>query len=479
MNNDNKFDRLNNDDEHNTQEEKIDSPDYIIDDQPEELDESARPIEEPAQKPQEPVPPSEYYTPHQPYYQEPPRHQGYPRPENQNYNWDYSQYEDLKAPQPKKHSNKGLIIFLIIIGIVLVLAVVGIGIIGSTTVTVDSNGAQVVDPEQPEAETTLPEHPVIPEIKEPTGDTLTNVEIAAKVTPSVVGILRYENTLYGATGLGSGIIFEQDEGYYYIMTNAHVVVNGTNFKITLADGSEKDAELVGLDTQSDIAVVRFKDDGGTYTVAEMGDSDILQVGEPVLAIGTPITLDLSGSVTHGIISALNRNLQLESSISYIQTDAAINAGNSGGALANAYGQVIGINSAKVQGEGYEGIGFAIPVNDALTIIEQLMEHGKVTTRPVLGIRGIEVDQITSYQFDIPVGIMVKEVSANSNFTPNLQEDDIITHIDGVKITGLSKLKKELDSHKIGDEVELTIFRKTSTVDSEELKVKCILVESEE
>lgn len=432
------------------------------------------------------------------YYQQDPYGDPYsygtppPSPPNKEpYQWDYNQFESY-GKKPEKKKNRGLMVFLaFLVGTLL------IGVIAVTTLTISRQTAPAIP--QAEGETSLPEDNTpnqdphgagtvktpdensqsgAPEIiVPPSGELLTIPQVAAKVTPSVVGVMRYEMTLYDATGIGSGFIIAVDDDYTYVMSNAHVVEYGTNFKIRLNDGTDHDAELVGADATADIALLKMKTTEG-MVAAEIGDSTQLNVGETVVAIGNPVNFELSGSVTMGIVSALNRKLSDENAINYIQTDAAINPGNSGGALVNMYGQVVGMNTMKVSGTGYEGIGFAIPMADAVPIAQELRDYGKVTSRPVLGIIGKEISESESIRLDAPMGIMIEEVSERAQFEPKALQGDIITHADGERILNLSGLKAVLNKKNVGDEVELTIYRRTDTVNSEEISVKVILVSSE-
>jgi serine protease Do len=282
-------------------------------------------------------------------------------------------------------------------------------------------------------------------------------------------------------GSGSGIIFN-DEGY--ILTNNHVVTLDSDtvaddIEVILHDGKNSTkkykAKLIGRDPQTDLAVIKISD-AKDLTVAEFGNSDDLKVGDLAVAIGNPLGEELAGTVTTGYISALNRKIQLDDrEFNLIQTDAAINSGNSGGALVNAHGEVIGINSAKLQATGVEGIGFAIPINQAKTIARELIDKGKVS-RPQLGIytnSSVAIDDSISKAYNIPKGVYVSGVVKNSGADKaGLQEKDIITEINGKKIESLTALRKEIQNNKIGDEVTLTVYR-----DGKTSKIKVTLIES--
>ena len=306
----------------------------------------------------------------------------------------------------------------------------------------------------------------------------TAVGVAQKVLPSIVGInVTYTvNSIFysggTATAQGSGVIISEDG---YILTNNHVVNSATSSssfyelgeanKITVKlynDDTEYEAEIVGTDEQTDLAVIKIDKDG--LTAAELGDSDSVQVGEFCMAIGNP--LGLGTTVTDGIISAVNREVTDEDGNSYeaLQTNAAINSGNSGGALVNSQGQVIGINTLKVSGEGIEGVGFAIPINSTKDITDQLIQYNKVK-RPYLGIGGIDVDEATARENNLVVGIYVKTLE---NFAAaekaGIRVGDVIIKADGQDIETMDELNEIKNGKEIGDKVTLTVWRNGETMD---------------
>ena len=311
----------------------------------------------------------------------------------------------------------------------------------------------------------------------------TAIFAANKILPSIVGIeVSYtatSNSIFGfgtpqtstATATGSGIIISEDG---YILTNNHVVdtsssnsysyydiSDATSVKVklnsgTYGDDATYDAKIVGKDSQTDLAVLKIDKTG--LTAAEFGDSDQAVVGEFVMAVGSPLGLDTT--VTQGIISAVNREVESEGTkYTCIQTDAAINSGNSGGALVNSDGKVIGINTLKLSGSGVEGIGFAIPINSTLDVTNQLIDHNKVL-RPYIGISGISLDETTAKKYNLTVGVYVKTVQ---NFSPaekaGLQSGDVIVKADDKDITTMDELNEIKNSHKIGDTMKLKINRK--------------------
>lgn len=292
------------------------------------------------------------------------------------------------------------------------------------------------------------------------------VAIAQKAGPSIVGVqIDYvTQSLFGSVEQsseeGSGIIYSEDG---YIITNYHVIesaINNSSAKVyvTLPDSDEQlEASIIGSDETTDLAVIKVDKTG--LTPAEFGSSSELKVGELAVAIGNPLGQELAGSVTGGYVSALNRKLTADGrTYNLIQTDAAINPGNSGGALVNSKGQVIGINTVKIGGEQVEGIGFAIPSDDALPIIKELIENKKIV-RPYIGISGINVDEISARRSNISVGVYVAQVMTNSPAqAAGIQRGDVIVGIDDKEITTMEELNEIKNSKKIGDTVTIKINR---------------------
>lgn len=287
-------------------------------------------------------------------------------------------------------------------------------------------------------------------------------EIAQKVGPAVVGVSVKgfpQRTLYGQEmpsfeGIGSGVIFNE-EGY--ILTNYHVVQDvvqsGGTVQVIFNNGQEVAAKVVNYDPNFDIAVVKINEEVTVPAVAEFGDSDTLIQGETAVAIGNPLGAELLGSVSSGIISAIDRSLD-EGDVKYIQTDAAISPGNSGGPLINSKGQVIGINTVKKVGQGVEGLGFAVPINQIKPLLENLM-------KPVLhiGITAIVVDQDLSTKANVPMGVYVKDVS---EFSPaersGMRPGDVIVEMDGKSVKNMDDINKVKETHKDGDTVSVIVDR---------------------
>lgn len=311
---------------------------------------------------------------------------------------------------------------------------------------------------------------------------LTIPEIAAQVGPSVVGVInktkvqpqRYYDPFSGRyyysadentdemveQGSGSGIIISTDG---YIVTNQHVIDGAQEVSIILNTGDEITAQIIGQDVKTDLAVLKIDTDK-TLTAAVLGDSTSVQVGELAVAIGNPMGQEFSGSVTAGIISAVNRTMTIENrTYNLLQTDAAINSGNSGGALINQYGEVIGINSVKLSESGVEGMGFAIAISEAKPIIDDLMSNGYVTGRPLVGISVQE----TKY------GLFVASVQENSGAAnAGLQEGDLIISVDGQKVSSTTEINDLRDQKKPGDTMVFRVLR-----DGEQIDANVVLTES--
>lgn len=280
-------------------------------------------------------------------------------------------------------------------------------------------------------------------------------------------------------GTGSGVIYKIDGDTAYVVTNYHVIENAERIDITLADGTKKEATLVGGDVWTDLAVIKVEADG-IDTVATFGDSDTLKQGEPAIAIGNPLGLDFYGSVTTGVISGLERSVPVdldgdgaedwESEV--IQTDAAINGGNSGGALVNINGELVGINSMKIAEESVEGLGFAIPINTVIPVITQLEQNGKVV-RPQMGISLMDVSEVPSFYQqetlklpqDITTGVVIAEVVPGSAAEQaGLQQYDVITALDGEKVDSVIDLRQHLYNEKtVGDTMDVTVYRQGKEV----------------
>ena len=322
-----------------------------------------------------------------------------------------------------------------------------------------------------------------------------------KVQDAVVSVINYQtqssnslSSIFGniessdelaVAGEGSGVIYKKDGDTAYIVTNNHVISGAEKIDILLASGEKLSGELVGADTYSDIAVIKIAADKVT-TIAEFANSDTIKVGETAIAIGSPLGSVYANTVTQGIISSLSRTVTSQTedgqtiSINAIQTDAAINPGNSGGPLINIQGQVIGINSSKItsssvssSGVAVEGMGFAIPSNDAVQIINQLETNGKVT-RPALGVQMVNLTDLSTSQLekaglantDLTSGVLIVSTQSGLPADGKFEPYDVIIEIDGETIENKSDLQSELYKHQIGDTITVTYYRnnKKMTVD---------------
>ena len=320
-------------------------------------------------------------------------------------------------------------------------------------------------------------------------DALSIPDIVDKAYPSVVGVsalfeytekfswgfYQYEGDKQQIPGTGTGIVMNE-EGY--IITNAHCVYdsqNGCGKAISVSvvmgdeDATEYDAEIVGYDLETDLAVLKIEAEN--LVPAEFGDSDTLRVGELVVAIGNPLGFELFGTTSCGIVSALNREVTIsEKEMTLIQTDTAINQGNSGGPLLNSYGQVIGINSAKISagyssGASIEGLAFAIPITDASEIIDDLINYGYVVGRPQIGITSTVVDEEMAQRLNMPQGVYVYSVTPGSAAEKaGIRQGDIITGIQGETVKTTDELNKIKDEYDAGDEITLTVVRSGETLE---------------
>ncbi|MGD7053681.1 S1C family serine protease [Sutcliffiella horikoshii] len=320
-------------------------------------------------------------------------------------------------------------------------------------------------------------------------------EAVDNVAEAVVGVINLQNASFwndtetetdeeGEAGTGSGVIYKKENGKAYVVTNYHVIEGAGQVELSLIDGTRVPAEVLGEDPLTDLAVLSMEDEMVTK-VADFGNSDSVRTGEPVIAIGNPLGLQFSGSVTQGIISGTDRSIPVDVNrdgtpdwhADVMQTDAAINPGNSGGALINIQGKVIGINSMKIAQSAVEGIGLAIPVNSAIPIINDLEQYGQVK-RPYFGVSIGSLSDVSSYHWqqtlklpkDVSAGVYITGVAPGSPAAnAGLQEYDVIVELDGEQVRDVIELRKHLYNEKqVGDKMEVTFYRgqdqKTTTVD---------------
>ena len=422
------------------------------------------------------------------YYQD---YYGQPWPPQPPGGW--NAYNAPRSPEPPPRKSSGWRVLAVVLMIVCLIAGVAAGtfflapllsqwqsvVMNDTDDVPNDNTLEPIPSEQPQQpETSMPpqqftgENPDIggeaPNI-DPSANPI--VEIAKDVSPAVVGVtISIDQQITGQegsepqeSGYGTGIIIRPDG---YIVTNNHVVSGSDSVKVTLYDGKEYPATVIGTDATTDLAVLKI--DATGLIAAALGNSDSLEVGETVVAIGNPLGRDLAGSVTSGIVSALGREISTNGfSQKYIQTDAAINPGNSGGALVNIKGEVIGINTLKSYLAGYddygvpigtEGIGFAIPINTAKPIVEQLMTTGSVV-RPGIGISCL-VDETNAYNpAGSPSGVTVVEVvEGGPADVAGLQAGDIVLEIEGTKMDTVDALMAEIRAHGVGSQISLKVWR---------------------
>lgn len=302
-------------------------------------------------------------------------------------------------------------------------------------------------------------------------------EVVDEVSDAVVGVVNLQEAGFwnetGEAGTGSGVVYKKEGKNAFVATNHHVIAGASQVEISLSDGTRVPAEILGSDQLTDLAVLRV-DSAKIEKVAEFGNSDKVKPGEPVIAIGNPLGLQFSGSVTQGVISGTERAIPIDSdgdgqvdwNAEVMQTDAAINPGNSGGALINIDGKVIGINSMKIAESAVEGIGLSIPVNLALPIIEDLETYSEVR-RPYMGIGMRSLNEVSSYHLeqtlklpkDVVSGIVVMSVDPVSPAAQaGLQELDVITELDGQEVKDIIELRKILYKQEVGDTVEFTYYR---------------------
>lgn len=307
-------------------------------------------------------------------------------------------------------------------------------------------------------------------------DQATISDIVEEISPTIVGVVNLQQMKSQfnlqsqniETGSGSGVIFKKDSQYGYIITNNHVIEGANEIQVSLYNGDKVTAEIVGADALTDLAVLKI-DKKHVNEVASFGDSSKLRTGDEVIAIGNPLGLEFSRTVTQGIISATERSISVNTSagqweITAVQTDAAINPGNSGGALINSSGEVIGINSLKISQEGVEGLGFAIPSNDVIPIAEELINNGQVK-RAYLGIQMVDMSTIVqvyrqSMYGNLENGIIIANIEQGSPASKaGLKTNDVIVGIDGNEIQNITELRKYLYGKvKPGDRVKIEYYR---------------------
>ena len=299
----------------------------------------------------------------------------------------------------------------------------------------------------------------------PKGESLSLQEVYDKVSPAVVGITSYIDEF--RYSWGTGVVFDAEAGY--LITNTHILQGCTGAKVTLMDGRELDAQLVGADEASDIAVLQVQ--SGELDAAEFGRSASLRVGDEVSAIGNPLSQAYTGTMTNGIISAIDRNVTYGGhTMTLLQTNAALNEGNSGGPLIDTRGQIIGITNMKIMSSymvTVEGIGFAIPSAVVKQIADQLMDKGYVPGEPTIGIVAGPVGREAMDLYDLPEGVYVTEVSEGSDaLEKGLMEGDVITHVNGTAVSTVAEVNLIKEDMAVGDTLTLTVYREGESFEME-------------
>ena len=387
--------------------------------------------------------------------------------------WDQGSYRTGSVELPRKrHPLVGflLVAVVLLMGVIAILGVMNVKLFSQLSQTPDNDMAVSLQ---------IPEH--MQAIEGPTETTAATEPLSKDSTITLEGQPNYVENVPQEGGLSLQAIYSQcidsvvsittqsstgtgvvisDRGY--IVTNHHVVEDAKQIQVLLSDDRKLQATLVGKDKASDLAVLRVEAEG--LVPAVFGDSEGLRVGDMVCAIGDPLGVGLRGTMTNGIISAINRDITTGGrTMTLIQTNAALNSGNSGGPLINCFGQVIGINTVKIGDNisiaGVEGLGFAIPSVTVKSIVDQLIAQGYVSGRPYLGIQGEEVSQLYQYYYRLPEGLfLTKVVSGSDAQRKGLTEGDILISLDGRQITGPEDLTTVLSGHKVGDQIEAVIFR---------------------
>lgn len=413
------------------------------------------------------------------YYSQPPQQ---PRPAQ--YTWGTAQqpggfYQGGgQPPKPPKEKKRGGKFGLKLLAAVLCCAVVSLGSVGVFAALIQNGVVAVQSPEGAESTAAFTLYKLEGAGKNTTptatAGEMTSQEVAQKLIPSVVCVQNYQisqqSIMFGGieyapaeggevspAGEGSGIIFSKDG---YIVTNQHVIDGATKIKVVTHDGMSYEAELIGEDTQTDLAVLKIEADQ-ELTPAEFGSSEDLQVTDTVMAIGNPGGIQFNSSVTMGYVSALNRQItngDTGFTLNCIQTDAAINPGNSGGALVDMMGHVVGINSSKIVATGYEGLGFAIPSDTVQPIVSDLIEYGYVKDRAALGISVRYIDKMNAMWYGLTPGCHVYELLTENASKSGLQQGDVITAIDDTQITSGTTVSAFLATKKPGETVTLTVDR---------------------
>lgn len=399
--------------------------------------------------------------------------------QNPDHPWDDSVYGTGPTEPPKSRGGIVALLLILIIflcGIVTVLGILNVRMFQQLkTLEAPSLAIAVVDETQP------PERAIIPEPQQETipvpSDNPAQIDLQESPASvdnipqsgglplqeiyqkNIISVVSLSCTQRNGSSTGTGVIISQDG---YIITNAHVVANATSVSVQLTDNRILSASLVGTDEISDLAVLHIEADN--LIPAQFGNSASLRVGDTVAAIGDPLGTEFRGTFTDGIVSAINRDMVVDGRImTLIQTNAALNSGNSGGPLINCYGQVIGINTMKIgaftNSAGVEGLGFAIPSATVKDIAEQIISQGYVSGRPTLGIKGETLSNFYQHYYRLPAGLYITEVSTDSHaYRCGIEPGDLLLQVDDNRIISMDDLNAVLYRHQIGDTVNVVIYR---------------------
>ncbi len=437
--------------------------------------------------------------------------QNQPYQPNQAYQQWHANQQQPPAQQPKKKKKVGLIVFLIILAVVVTLSVSAlVGVVVGKSIVENNNednnngwfdiydddnddldGDEEIVPNNDGPELEIQDdgkadNEDADDIKIQDGKVLTAAQIAKKADNISVGVLVYSKNSDQLAGEGTGILMSLDskKEYTYVITCAHVVDDANvSVMIQTNKGESYPADIVGVDSRTDVAVLKIKTN--KLECAVFGNSDKLKVGDTVYAIGNPGGTEFFGSFTNGMVSAIDRpvNSEIGYAMKCIQHTAPINSGNSGGALLNSYGQVVGINSSKIMATGFEGMGFSIPITDAKEIVDQLIKYGRVTGRAKLGISyftasNSEKSNMIIRLKDLPAGsLIIGDIGSDSDLADkDVQVNDIIVAVNGKDLTESSILLEKIENGKVGDELKLTIVRFDNNYNMKKFDVKVKLVE---
>jgi len=370
----------------------------------------------------------------------------------------------IYKPKVKKIKNRGYIFSAVISSVITAVICCSLFALFMWSMNLQNNESSKNDNETTEGGVSTSQTSGKIAMISPTADekALSVPEIYSKVSPAVVSVLCTKGSGYSkSASSGSGVILTEDG---YIVTNNHVIEEADTIVVKTIAGQSFEAELIGADQRSDLAVLKVSSKQ-KLPVAELGDSTVLKVGDLAVAIGNPLQEELVSTLTVGYISAIDRTMVLDGrQMTMLQTDAAINPGNSGGALIDTYGRVIGITTAKTTGYDIEGIGFAIPMGEAVPVIEAIMENGYVAGRPLVGITAADITEEISKANNLPVGVYVDSViNGGAADLGGIKKGDVIIKFDGQEVKSVDKINAIRDTHSVGDKIEVVVVRNGAEV----------------